>query len=130
MLRVTLRSFWAHKRRLISTVVAIVLGVAFVSGTYVFTDSIKASFDTLFSDVNAGVDLYVRGARAAGGDHRPAEDEELGHATSSIRTRCAPSHSARRPTSRSRSAQPSSGTIEAKWLAASWPTFEEVAQAP
>ena len=43
---------------------------------------------------------------------------------------CAPSQSARRPTSRSRSCQPSSGTIDAKWLAASWPTFDDVVHAP
>ena len=35
MRKVTLRSLWEHKRRLVSTVVAIVLGVAFMSGTFV-----------------------------------------------------------------------------------------------
>lgn len=66
MIRLALRGVLAHKVRLTMTAVAIVLGVAFVSGTYVFTDSIKASFDTLFSDVNAGVDLYVRGVSEFG----------------------------------------------------------------
>ena len=49
--------------------------------------------------------------------------------TSSIRIAWAPSHSARRPISRRRSCQPSSGTIDAKWLAASWPTFDDVVHA-
>ena len=47
------------------TAVAIVLGVAFVSGTYVF-GSIKASFGDLFGDVNSGVDLYVSGVSEFG----------------------------------------------------------------
>ena len=40
MLRVSLRSFWDHKRRLISTIIAIVLGVAFMCGTFVLTDTL------------------------------------------------------------------------------------------
>ncbi len=42
----------------------------------------------------------------------------------------APSQRPRRPTSRRRSSQSSSGRIVAKWLAASWPTFELVVHAP
>jgi len=66
MLRIALRSVLLHKLRLTLTAVAIVLGVAFVSGTFVFTDSIKASFDDLFSDVNAQVDFFVRGTSEFG----------------------------------------------------------------
>ena len=50
MLRVTLRSFWEHKRRLVSTIVAIVLGVAFMAGTFVLTDTLGNVFDDLFGD--------------------------------------------------------------------------------
>ena len=42
----------------------------------------------------------------------------------------APSQRQRRPTSRSRSSQPSSGMTVAKWFAASWPTLDEVAHEP
>lgn len=66
MLKIALRSVLLHKLRLTLTAVAIVLGVAFVSGTFVFTDSIKASFDDLFSDVNAQVDFFVRGTSEFG----------------------------------------------------------------
>lgn len=66
MLRLALKGVLAHKVRLAMTAVAIVLGVAFVSGTYVFTDSIKASFGDLFGDVNSGVDLYVSGVSEFG----------------------------------------------------------------
>ena len=42
----------------------------------------------------------------------------------------APSQRQRRPISRRRSSQPSSGTTLAKWFAASWPTFDAVVQPP
>ncbi len=61
MRRVTLRSLWEHKRRLISTVLAIVLGVAFMSGTFVFADTIDKVFDDLFAEVNEGIDVQVQG---------------------------------------------------------------------
>jgi putative ABC transport system permease protein len=61
MLRVTLRSFWEHKRRLISTVVAIVLGVAFMAGTFVLSDTLDKVFDDLFSQANDEVDTQVQG---------------------------------------------------------------------
>ncbi len=61
MRKVTLRSIWEHKRRLVSTILAIVLGVAFMSGTFVFADTIDKVFDDLFSDVNAAVDVQVQG---------------------------------------------------------------------
>ena len=52
MIKLAVRGVLAHKVRLAMTTVAIVLGVAFVAGTYVFTDSVKQSFDTLFTDVS------------------------------------------------------------------------------
>ena len=61
MLRVSLRSFWDHKRRLISTIIAIVLGVAFMCGTFVLTDTLDQVFDDLFAEGNAKVDAQVQG---------------------------------------------------------------------
>lgn len=60
MLKLALRSITQHKTRLTMTVISIALGVAFVTGTFVFTDSIESRFDTLFTDVYAGVDATVR----------------------------------------------------------------------
>ncbi|MBU6330129.1 MAG: FtsX-like permease family protein [Acidobacteria bacterium] len=60
MLKVTLRGLLAHKVRLIATAVAVVLGVAFMAGTQVLTSSISASFDKVFSDVYASIDVVVR----------------------------------------------------------------------
>ncbi len=74
MRRVTLRSLWEHKRRLVSTVVAIVLGVAFMSGTSVFADTLDQVFDDLFSQANEEVDAQVQGeslfSSQFGGDSR------------------------------------------------------------
>ena len=61
MLKVSLRSFWEHKRRLISTIIAIVLGVAFMCGTFVLTDTLDKVFDDLFATGNAKVDAQVQG---------------------------------------------------------------------
>ncbi len=81
MFRITLRSLWEHKRRLISTVVAIVLGVAFMSGTFVLADTLDKLFDDLFAQVNENVDAQVQGAELFdsqfGGSQRKALPEAL-----------------------------------------------------
>jgi putative ABC transport system permease protein len=60
MWKTTIRGLAAHKVRLALTALAIVLGVGFISGTYVLTDTMNSAFANLFSDVTEGVDLYVR----------------------------------------------------------------------
>ena len=60
MLRATVKGVLARRVRLALTALAVVLGVTFVSGTYVLTDTLKQSFGTLFSQYAAGVDLVVR----------------------------------------------------------------------
>ncbi len=59
MWAVTLKGLLAHKTRLALTGLAIVLGVAFVAGTLIFTDSLDDSFAGLFADINANTDAYV-----------------------------------------------------------------------
>ena len=49
MLRATLRGLSAHKVRLLLTAVAVVLGVAFVTGALVFTDTLGRTFHDLFT---------------------------------------------------------------------------------
>src|SRR3954470_24756791 len=60
MWRVTLRGLLAHRLRMLLTGVAIVLGVAFVSGTLVLTDTIRQTFDTAYATANGGTDVSVR----------------------------------------------------------------------
>ncbi|MEO6988998.1 MAG: FtsX-like permease family protein [Aquihabitans sp.] len=61
MFRTTLRSLWSHKRRLISTCMAVLLGVAFMAGTLVLNSTIGQVFDDLFGSIGQGVDAQVRG---------------------------------------------------------------------
>ena len=44
MIRVALKGLWGRKLRTVLTAMAIVLGVAMISGTYILTDTITASF--------------------------------------------------------------------------------------
>ena len=59
MLRTAVKAMWSHKLRLALTALSIVLGVAFVVGSFVFTDTIQDGFDKLFGDAYAGVDVEV-----------------------------------------------------------------------
>src|SRR6266542_2900403 len=59
MWNATIKGLLSHKLRLALTALAIVLGVSFVSGTYVLTDTMGAAFTGLFQDVNKGVDVVV-----------------------------------------------------------------------
>ena len=75
MLKVTLRSIWDHKRRLVLTIISIVLGVSFMAGTFVLNDSFNRLFDDLFAVGNENVDAEVRGevlfsSDFGGGDQR------------------------------------------------------------
>jgi len=60
MLRLARKSVMAHKRRLIGTGLSVIIGIAFLAGTFVFTDTIKRTFDNLFADVFKNTDVYVR----------------------------------------------------------------------
>jgi putative ABC transport system permease protein len=60
MFKTAIKSLFAHKVRFILTAVAIVLGVSLVAGTFIFTDTINAQFDTLLDDIYAGTDVSVR----------------------------------------------------------------------
>jgi putative ABC transport system permease protein len=50
----------ARKGRLVLTSLAVILGTAFLSGTFVFRDTINQTFDRLFADVFRDVNAYVR----------------------------------------------------------------------
>ncbi|MGO9028191.1 MAG: ABC transporter permease [Acidimicrobiales bacterium] len=62
--RVTLKGLLAHKLRLGLTALAIVLGVTFISGTLVLTDTLHATFNTLFGHIYQNVDFEIRGKAA------------------------------------------------------------------
>lgn len=62
MLRATLRALSAYKVRLALSALSIILGVAFVAGTFIFTDSLQKAFDELTSAGQA--DVVVEPAEA------------------------------------------------------------------
>ena len=62
----TRRSLSAHKGRSIFIGLAIVLGVAFVSASFILADSLRSTFDNLFSGLSEDIDLEVRSELAFG----------------------------------------------------------------
>ncbi len=61
MWKVTIKGLLAHKLRLALTALAIVLGVTFISGTFVLTDTLHNTFTSLFGHIYQNVDFQVRG---------------------------------------------------------------------
>ncbi|MGN6202182.1 MAG: ABC transporter permease [Solirubrobacterales bacterium] len=54
-----LKSLWARKARALATTFAVVLGVAFVAGSYVLTDTIFAAFDEIFEESLSGTSVVI-----------------------------------------------------------------------
>jgi putative ABC transport system permease protein len=84
MFRVALKGLLGHKLRFALTTLAVVLGVTFVSGAFVLTDTMEGAFDDLLGTAYETADVYVRSAASfevsaaewdAGG--RPTLDEDL-----------------------------------------------------
>src|SRR6476659_7609578 len=62
MFSLTLKSVRANKARFLLTSIAVILGVAFMAGTLVLTDTIKKSYDDVASNVYKHTDAVVRSA--------------------------------------------------------------------
>jgi putative ABC transport system permease protein len=60
MYKLVLRNLWAYKRRLLTSAFAVVLGVSFLCGSFIFTDTLKGLFTDLFTSATKGVDGVVR----------------------------------------------------------------------
>ncbi len=68
MTRITLRGLLARKLRLGLTALAIVLGVTFVTGTLVLTDTLNRTFDTVIGTAYQHIDFQIRGTAAFNND--------------------------------------------------------------
>ena len=80
MLRATLKDLWAKKIRLFTTGIAVVLGVAFMSGTLVLTDTVGRTFSDLFANVYKDTDAIVRAKATVNsdfGEQRPRLDASV-----------------------------------------------------
>ena len=68
MTKLALKGLLSRKLRSVLTGFAVVIGVAFVVGTLVFTDTIDASFKNLFERTQQGVDVAVEARQAVKSD--------------------------------------------------------------
>lgn len=66
VLKTSRRNFVAHKGRMALSAIAVLLSVAFVCGTLVFTDTMNTTFDKLFAVTSS--DVTVSPKEAAGGE--------------------------------------------------------------
>ncbi|GGR62890.1 MULTISPECIES: ABC transporter permease [Streptomyces] len=77
MFRTALRNVLAHKARLLMTVLAVMLGVAFVSGTLVFTNTLSDAYQKSFAKGFDQVDVAVRPKYQDSEGDRVGKDAEL-----------------------------------------------------
>ncbi len=80
MLKVAYRELMARKRRLVTTGLAVILGIAFLTGTQILGGVLNNSIDGLISDVYDGYDAVVRSPdvqEAAFGEFRPPIDASV-----------------------------------------------------
>jgi putative ABC transport system permease protein len=75
MRNVTIKGLLAHKLRLALTALAIVLGVTFISGTFVLTDTLHNTFSNLFGTVYSKIDFQVRGVAQLGSGANATRNE-------------------------------------------------------
>jgi putative ABC transport system permease protein len=64
MFRITIRNVTARFGRIFLTALAIIVSTAFLSGTFIFRDTLEASFDALFAKSYEKVDVYVQSANS------------------------------------------------------------------
>lgn len=62
--RLSVSSLRAHRRRFAGTFLAVFLGVAFLAGTLIMGDTLRAGFDTMFGNATSGTDAVIRSADA------------------------------------------------------------------
>ena len=82
MTKFALRGLLGRKLRTALTALAIVLGVAMISGTFVLTDSIDGAFDKIFTDIRQGSSAVISGRSAfdlteGSGVNEPSFDESV-----------------------------------------------------
>jgi putative ABC transport system permease protein len=76
MLRATFKSLLARKLRLALSALAVILGVMFVAGSFVLTDTLGRSFENMFDTAYSHTDVVVM-AKGQGGMPKPLTDADL-----------------------------------------------------
>ena len=87
MLKVSLRNLLVNKLRLFLTVAAVTVGVAFVSGTFVLSDTMVKAFDELYTGLTSGTDVVVKSESGLRGrrHHQRGQVRPAGRGASSRR---------------------------------------------
>ncbi|MFI0263366.1 ABC transporter permease [Streptomyces sp. NPDC017056] len=80
MFRTALRNVLAHKARLLMTVLAVMLGVAFVSGTLVYTSTLSDATQKSSQKGLSGVDVAIQPHRSDAADANPGKAPGLSQA--------------------------------------------------
>lgn len=77
MFRIALKGILGRKARLVLTAVAVILGTSFLSGTYIFSDTLNRTFNNLFEDVFKNIDAFVRSSQVIEADFGNEERERI-----------------------------------------------------
>ena len=75
MFKLLIRGIRSHIVRFLLTGLSIILGITFLVGSFVITDTIRVSFDDLFTQLTKGTDAVVQGPLERGGLSDPDEQE-------------------------------------------------------
>ena len=62
MFRIALKNVLARKGRLLLSSLAVIAGCTFLSGVFIFSDTIRETIDSVFATAYAKTDAYVRSA--------------------------------------------------------------------
>ncbi|MEU8569599.1 FtsX-like permease family protein [Streptomyces pathocidini] len=71
VVKTSMRNFFAHKGRMALSAIAVLLSVAFVCGTLVFTDTMNTTFDKLFNSTASDVTVSAKVDKDAQRTGRP-----------------------------------------------------------
>ena len=85
MLRASWKSLLARKLRLFMSAFAVILGVAFVAGSFVFTDTLGRSFDAITSSSVGDVVVRPVVVLVATADHRIVDGAHAGQLAGIVR---------------------------------------------
>ena len=92
----TVRGLLARKLRLALTALAVVLGVTFVTGTLVLTDTLNRTFDTLIGTAYQHINFQIRGTAASTTTPRPPRTDRRPQTDPGVARRGGPPPAGRR----------------------------------
>src|SRR5262245_55359839 len=87
MWKVTRKGLRAHKVRFVLTALAVIIGVAFMTGTSVLSATIQKTFDDLFADIYRGTDAVVRSPEVINSDFGSGQRPNVPASLASVVTR-------------------------------------------